>query len=371
MVFSGLGLFRINKGIADMKILFAIHALSGGGAERQLSYLSERLANKGLRLLVLYRDLGPSGEASLVRGVDYYKINLHGNYNPLIFKEVYRVIESFEPDLVQTWTNQFDVIVGIIRWFSSFKWVSREASAGSNHSGMKNKILREWLLKKSDVVVANSPGGFNYWNGLHRAKLIMNGFPETGVHSPDPGLEERVGCEPYLLFVGRLVDNKNVDVLIESFAISNAKNVCKLVVCGVGPLENKLKALVVERGVSGNVEFLGYLAKDKVDLLMKGAKALCLLSGHEGMPNVVFEAMLHGVPVVLSSTSTHRALFAEATVIYVNSSDLCDVAKGIDNALIGLPNKRMLAAASKFASECSIDAMTKKYLGLYEDLLAD
>ena len=133
-----------------------------------------------------------------------------------------------------------------------------------------------------------------------KLKVIHYGVePEEDAASPQP--PER----PYLLFVGRFVEKKGVEHLLEAMhTLEREGAVVDLVLVGDGPMVEVLK-----RQASGltHARFLGWLPNQEVRRLMKGALATCVPSvaartgDSEGLPNVVLEAMACAVPVIGSA----------------------------------------------------------------------
>jgi glycosyltransferase involved in cell wall biosynthesis len=103
-----------------------------------------------------------------------------------------------------------------------------------------------------------------------------------------------------IIFVGRLVDFKHVDVLIKAIAYLKEHGTevsCNIV--GDGPELAALRKLVNRLRVNTNVNFLGFVENsDDVYKLMKASKVLVLPSTHEGFGMVVIEAHACGLPVI-------------------------------------------------------------------------
>ncbi len=99
-----------------------------------------------------------------------------------------------------------------------------------------------------------------------------------------------------LLFVGRLVPTKNVDVVVEAVAGACAMGAdVTLDVIGEGPALAGLVELSARMGVSDRVRFRGALPVDEVLEAYRGADVLALVSDSEGWPKVIVEAMAFGV----------------------------------------------------------------------------
>ncbi len=103
-----------------------------------------------------------------------------------------------------------------------------------------------------------------------------------------------------LLYVGKLIELKRVDLLIEAFGVLNLPDV-SLSVVGAGPLEQKLRAFAGKQPNAGAIEWLGTLDNGSVQRLIADSDCLVLPSEYDGWGAVVTEALLAGTPAVCSS----------------------------------------------------------------------
>jgi glycosyltransferase involved in cell wall biosynthesis len=108
----------------------------------------------------------------------------------------------------------------------------------------------------------------------------------------------------YFITACRFVEKKNLEGLIKAYAQYCAKAGGKawdLVVCGGGPLEDKIRALIAQLGLQSKVHLLGYLTADQMGPVYGLASAFVLASSHaEQWGLVVNEAMAAGLPVLVS-----------------------------------------------------------------------
>ena len=137
--------------------------------------------------------------------------------------------------------------------------------------------------------------------------LIRAGIPENKiVYNPsmyiDLDIFKHLEMEKKydLIFIGRLVKNKGIDLLIE--AVSKLKTQIsnfKLLIVGAGPLRENLKFKIENLKLQNNVFLYGW-AKDSAEAayLLNQSKILVAPSYNEGGPRVVLEAMACGVPVL-------------------------------------------------------------------------
>ena len=98
------------------------------------------------------------------------------------------------------------------------------------------------------------------------------------------------------IVVGDLNKNKNVETIIRALPLTY-DNV-HIVICGFGPLEKKLKALSIETNVSERCHFLGY--RSDIKELYLASDMFIFATQREGLPRSTMEAMLAGLPCVVS-----------------------------------------------------------------------
>lgn len=111
------------------------------------------------------------------------------------------------------------------------------------------------------------------------------------------------GSEKIIFFVGRLVREKGVHVLLEAApqVLAGEGNV-KFVIAGTGPMEAQLKHQAHILGLGNKVEFWGYIDDDTRNSLYQQAYLAVFPSLYEPFGIVALEAMAAGVPVVVSDT---------------------------------------------------------------------
>ena len=145
-----------------------------------------------------------------------------------------------------------------------------------------------------------------------REALLARNFPAAklkviryGIEPETDGLSQRPVEQPYLLFVGRFVEKKGIEHLLDAMRTLESEGTSvDLVLVGDGPMTEELKH---QAASLTRVRFLGWLPNQEVRRVMKGALAICVPSvaaqtgDSEGLPNVVLEAMACAVPVIGSN----------------------------------------------------------------------
>jgi len=137
-----------------------------------------------------------------------------------------------------------------------------------------------------------------------RGRVIPNGVDlddergsaaRTAPAGPPAGLRGR----PYILALGRVVENKGFDLLLAAFAaMDQGLRTADLVIAGAGPALESLRACAAALGVAGRVHFPGRLSRDEVVGAMRGATLFVMPSRREPFGIVVLEAWKAGTAVV-------------------------------------------------------------------------
>ena len=104
-----------------------------------------------------------------------------------------------------------------------------------------------------------------------------------------------------VIYVGRLISHKNIDVLLKTLYIVKKKIPdikCGLI--GDGPEKSKLISLSKKLGLDNNAVFFGFVEGDEaVYSYMKASKIFVLPSTREGFPNTILEANSCGLPAII------------------------------------------------------------------------
>lgn len=160
-----------------------------------------------------------------------------------------------------------------------------------------------WLFRHADLVVANSA----HIAGVVTSRLGPSSAPvaiiSPGIDVPEDD-EVIVGGErprDHIVFVGRLVPGKGVNVLVEAVAeLVRGGSRVRLTIAGDGPERERLEKLASSLGLEPS--FVGAIAPDAVSALLRQATVVAVPSVvDEGLGLVALEAMAQGALVVASA----------------------------------------------------------------------
>jgi glycosyltransferase involved in cell wall biosynthesis len=357
-----------------VRVLHCVPSLAGGGAERQLTYLAKELAQLGWDVHVAYVHGGPNMRRLEQTGATLHQLTAWGNYDPQILWRLWRTIRKVEPDIVQCWLLQMEVLGGLVAVATRLPWVFSERSCEEAYPPGVKTWLRRGMGLRASAIVSNSAGGERYWRAQARRQLrchiIRNGLPlEEIAKAPIATLEEAGAApgRPLVLSAGRFGPEKNFEAVVRAIGLAVLSHPIQAIVCGDGPLRSRIEELVAETGLSDRVRSVGYAAN--LWSLMKRANLTVSVSWFEGTPNVVLEAMACGCPLVVSDIAAHREFLDEQAAILVDPRDSRQIA---DAMIEVLDDPEAAARRARVAYDrvqrYSVSAIAREYADLYQEL---
>jgi glycosyltransferase involved in cell wall biosynthesis len=211
-----------------------------------------------------------------------------------------RTIRKIEPDAVLSFLTQTNILTVLAtRGLSTHTVISERNDPRLQRHRARVERLRHIVYPWADVVTANSKGALDALQAfVPKEKLAF--LPNPLADSPS---EETIAfAGPTVITVGRLVEQKGIDVLLAAWAkVVAALPDWRLALVGDGPLGDELKEQARKLGIAGSVDWVGHVS-DPFPYL-RGAKFFVMTSRFEGTPNALLEAMACGLPAVVSDAS--------------------------------------------------------------------
>ncbi len=187
------------------------------------------------------------------------------------------------------------------------------------------------------------------------------------------------GDEPLILFIGRLVNIKGVDKLVMAMPhVLQRLPKAKLVIIGMGPMDEFLKRLVYELRLQDSVKLYFNFISEKERIANYAACDLAVFpSIYEPFGIVALEAMSMEKPVVVGANGVNgmREIViphgSEQCGFHVNPNDPTDITWGILSALEDPENMVRLGrnGRRRILEKFNWDIAAKRTLELYENLL--
>lgn len=257
----------------------------------------------------------------------------------------------------------------------------------ATHYITKRKILKRlthkiawrylrWYYKLCDMVICptHTLKSILEEHGIKNVFVVPNGIDIKKFTPTLSGelIRKALGLENQVivLHVGRLVIEKNLDVLIKSaLLIVEEIPECKFLIVGDGPARKYYEKLVKDENIESRFIFTGFVEDEKLPFYYACADIFAFPSKFETQGLVAIEAMSCGIPVAGANYLGTKDIVKDGYNGYLfnpdNAEDCAEkIIKTIEN------RKKMKKNARKTAEEYSIENTTEKLLKIYEDALA-
>lgn len=257
--------------------------------------------------------------------------------------------------------------------------VVKLANSGRASDILKMKTGQHLFFSRYLLPTALKADRFVALNDIIREELAAEGVPPeriveipNGVSVPEePPASAKTVSERVVAYVGRLHEQKAVDVLIRGFVAlpGPMKEKTRLRIIGDGPARPDLEALVEKLSNNGEVEFVGEVSD--IDQSLRQADLVVLPSLAEGMSNTLLEAMARGVPVVASDIPANAVLVKSGENGWLfPASDWKSLAALLVTVLVDgdLLQEVGAHARRQVAERYGIDRVALRYSELYRDV---
>lgn len=358
-----------------MKLALLTTNLRGGGAEKALVKLAGLMTGRGHEVhLVLLEHVvehaPPAGVAlhALTRpGKPQRKGFLGKRLAALALGRLMKRLGKAGPfDLVVSTLPFADEVVSLARlpntWFRIANTLSAEIAALSRTSPAKaqRRLARYRALYEGKNLIAVSAGvaeDLRRELGLAAAFIapIPNPFDADDIRRQAEETMPGLPAEPYVIHVGRFAPQKRHDLLLAAWGRAELPHRLVLLTAP----DPRLDALIAQYGLTGRVTVAGFQRNPYP--WMRGADALVLCSDHEGLPNVLIEALICGTPVVSTDcpSGPREIMTGELARFLVPMNDADALAAALREAVAHPP-----ALSDELVAPFSAAAVAREYEAL-------
>ena len=285
------------------RICLVIPSLQSGGMERVMSELAGCFAEKPeVELhLVLYgksREIFYFVPNSIHMHIPEWSFNNKRRflYTLRTLTWLRRTVQSINPDTVLSFGEYWNSFALLALKGSEYPVYVSDRCQPDKYLGRMHERLRKWLYPGAAGIIAQTGKAREvYLRKELNQNIKVIGNPIRNISSKGDLVEK----ENIILTVGRLIDTKHHDRLIEIFD-QVKKDDWKLIIIGGDAIKQdgmaRLKTIINKKNLREKVILTG--TKPNVDEYYLKSKIFAFTSSSEGFPNVIGEAMSAGLPVV-------------------------------------------------------------------------
>lgn len=374
-----------------------------GGISSHVYYLSKSLARNGAKVYVVTCDFPGAPRHEVLDGVEVFRIDSYKNPSPDFATWVYLMNMNMQKEaaaLARSLGDKVDL-------FHAHDWLVATAGIGLKHVfrrplfatmhsteiGRRNGINSDyermiheteaWLTHEawkviccSDYMVSHVRWAF----GLPADKMIMipngvNADVYAGIKKNELSqFRSRFALpeEKIVLFVGRLVYEKGVHVLVNAVPKVLEKVNAKVIIVGNGYMKDQLSGIVKGMGISHKVLFTGFVDDETLRALQTCADVSVVPSLFEPFGIVALEAMAAKSPLVVSDTGGLTEIVdhdVNGVKVYPGNPD--SLAWGITKVLTDEPYANHLRnnAHKKIREKYNWDRIAQQNMSAYKTVL--
>jgi glycosyltransferase involved in cell wall biosynthesis len=344
-------------------VLFTTN-LAGGGAEKALAKIGSGLAARGHEVDFVVCEDG--GKYAAPAGCRFHALAASAGHGWLgkrrLAWRLTRLLATRQPDLLVStlpFADEVAALAGAPRHVCRIANTLSAEIARLPAGKARRRAARYRTLYGARPLVAVSQGvaedlHSHFGVAAERMRVIGNPFDAAAIRllaaEPCPARPS----EPYILHVGRFAAQKRHDLLLAAYSRSELPQ--RLVL--LTPPDARLAALIAQTGLERRVAIADFQANPYP--WMAGAELLVLCSDHEGLPNVLIEALACGTRVLSTDcpSGPREILRGELAQWLVPCGDADALATALRAALAApKPGPDVVAAAlAPYAADRALDA---------------
>jgi glycosyltransferase involved in cell wall biosynthesis len=310
-----------------MKLAVILPTLAGGGMERMRLHLIEEWIKSGVEVDLLVS----SCKGELFEMVpDSVKIFELSSRSPYFFPlGLYRYMKNENPTHILTCGHDINGItlfmacllrknIPIVGSFHNH--LSSELSLAKGLKKAKliaSILLLRIFLWKSQGIISVSQGvsddlkkylgsKYNIFHVVYNPVITPTTLKKINEPLKNLPVPEDT---PWILYAGRFVHAKGLDILLKAFKMLAKKSSAHLVLMGEGPLKAKIMNEAKSAGFDDRIHLLGFQSNPLP--WIRKANALVLPSRHEGLGNVIIEGLACGTQIVATDCPSGPAEILE------------------------------------------------------------
>lgn len=292
-----------------------------------------------------------------------------------------RLVRRMRPDVIDLWEEPYTAAsaqVAVLRRLVAprARLVLNPSKREPGRTPVPFRQGERLVVHAADYVVGRSPEavaalrakGYRGPGAVigHGIELGLLGTGDAAVARRELGLPAGA---PLVAYVGRLVPDKGVDVLLE--AVARRPEPLHVLVAGRGPDEPALRAQARRLGLDGRAHFIGPLPMERVGTAFRAADVVAMPSRHEPWGRVAVEAMACGVPLVAGAAG-HLPALVDGHGLLVPPGDAPALADALGAALHEAPEarRRRVEGALRHAHGFSWAALAERWEAVYREVTA-
>lgn len=375
-----------------MKVVHIITGLGVGGAELMLSRLlrAHQELDYDIEFTVIsLKGVDEIGSRIESLGIEVLALEIHGIFG--VFRGTHKlvtILRRIKPDTVQTWLYHADLLGGIaakIAGVPNIIWGLRGCKIPKRRFDMTQFVVKlcarlSFVVPHKIVCCAESVKEYHQAIGYDLKKIVVipNGYDTSAFQISaltKNKLREEFGISEATILIGivgrfdPLKDHKNFITACHYLARRNEDLRFMMVGSGLDSDNAEIRRCVEEDGANIAEKFVLAGHRDDLPELLNIFDIYCSSSTSEGFPNVICEAMLMGLPCVVTDAGDSREIVQNFGKV-VPIRDSVKLAEALEELVLMSHEARVEAgvlARRHIRKNYSIDNIVKRFDHIYRN----
>jgi glycosyltransferase involved in cell wall biosynthesis len=347
-----------------------------GGGEHWMVVVARALAAQGWQITIAGREGAEILTRARLAGVSTVAWSYRRDFDIRTIVAASRYLRTYRPDVVVITTGRDIRTVGLVARWRKIPVLWR-MGLKPKHTWV-HRVTGQWVVGSviaPSEYVGNDLEQFPWLRG--KTTVIPNGIVPI-----EPLTAERIAAaraalnwqpdERVILYAGRLLMVKGVDLLIRAFAaLAPQFPTARLVLVGDGADGDRFRRLASETGAAGRVDFCGYTTDPST--YFDACDVFALASRSETFGFVLLEAMIRGKPVVATRVGAVPEVTTGDSVLLVPQDDPRAIAEAL-TALLNDPRRRSALGERgrrRVAEQFSEERMVERTARLLEQVISN
>lgn len=342
-----------------MKVLHVLESPRFSGAENVVCQIIDMCKSKECTFAYASRD-GQIREALKERDIEFHPID------SMSVSELRRVFTEVKPDIIHAHDMRACFFAALACGRTPLIAHVHNNNFDSRGLSLKSCLFYLAARKAKHIfwVSQSSFDGYAFHNSFTKKSTVLYNIIDIEALKKKAALDVHT-YDYELVYLGRLSPPKNPHRLIEVFRlIADKRPLTKMAIIGTGDLEDETKQLVIDKGLSDNVTFLGF--QSNPSKMLQDAKVMIMTSRWEGTPMCALEAMALGVPIVSTPTDGLCELVVENETGYLSDENECLAQRCVDIISdVELHERMSVASVDRAHALMDVDVYKAEILGTY------
>lgn len=350
------------------------------GTEFQVFGLAKELAKKGLEICIIRRWYKGSVHEELIENIrvinvaspEFPDLHIQKIATKMLFSyHMKREISAINPDLLiltDLFSSYLLCKIDIPKIYITHNPPADLALDTNRVKLTIKKFVERTVFRKCQIVISLNRYINKYLNENGYHSLYIPNAIDIDRYIPN------YSDSKYILFGGRFVKIKKLDILIRAYYRINNKLMTKyrLILVGYGPEKEMLEKLIKELELGSRIELIPWLPSDRFIKMISGCTVFLLPSLSECMPVTVLEAMASGKVVIASNIPGPQDIISSNYDGFLfDNSDIDSLSNYLDMCLSDEGLRRNIGknARKTIVEKYSFEVISNRYISLFESII--